>query len=139
LKGQPLAKRHSNIIIMSSTDPTKIQTAIPIGNHAGMAPSKAIHTTAIPLGNHQHTAPSGGFRRTSGLATASMVCGIVGLFFLGLILGPIAIILGIAAHTNIKQNRQELTGECQATAGIITGTIALLIYIFLIIIIIVAG
>jgi Domain of unknown function (DUF4190) len=138
-----LHKNNSNII-MSGAYPTKsttIQTAIPVGNHAGMAPpSTEIKNTAIPLGNHAPgmAPPSGGFRRTSGLATASMVCGIVGLIFCGFILGVIAIILGIVAHANIKQNRHELTGECQATAGIITGSIALVGWILLVILLIVA-
>jgi Domain of unknown function (DUF4190) len=128
---------------MSGTDPTKsTATAIPMGNHAGsMAPSTGAIQTAIPLlENHAGMPPSGGVRRTSGLATASMVCGIVSLtfvwFYYGIILSPIAIILGIVAHRKIKQNRQELTGECQATAGIITGSIALVGFITLIIIIV---
>jgi Domain of unknown function (DUF4190) len=114
-----------------------------MGNHAGsMAPSTGAIQTAIPLLENDAgiMAPSGGVRQTSGLATASMVCGIVSLtfvwFYYGIILSPIAIILGIVAHRKIKQNRQELTGECQATAGIITGSIALVGFITLIIIIV---
>jgi Domain of unknown function (DUF4190) len=124
---------------MSGTDPTKstaVQTAIPMGNDAGIAPS-----TAILLENHAGMmAPSGGVRRTSGLAIASIVCGIVSLTFMWyfwvVILSPIAIILGIVAHWRIKQNRQELMGECQATAGIATGSIALVGSIIFIIIIV---
>jgi Domain of unknown function (DUF4190) len=130
---------------MSGTDPTKstaIQTAILMGNDAGMiAPSTATHTAMIPLENHAGMmAPSGGVRRTSGLAIASMVCGIVSLTFMWyfwvVILSPIAIILGSVAHWRIKQNRQELMGECQATAGIATGSIALVGSIIFIIIIV---
>lgn len=35
--------------------------------------------------------------RTSGLAIAGLVCGIVGLFFLPIVLGPLAIIFGAVA------------------------------------------
>jgi hypothetical protein len=40
------------------------------------------------------TAPRG---NSSGLAINSLICGIIGLFFLGFIFGPIALILGGAA------------------------------------------
>jgi uncharacterized membrane protein HdeD (DUF308 family) len=65
-----------------------------------------------------------------------MVCGIVGLVFLGnigLIIGPIAICLGIVAKKKIHQEPQRLTGDCQATAGIIMGSISLAISIILIV------
>jgi Domain of unknown function (DUF4190) len=113
---------------MSGTDPTKSTGAI---------------QTAIPLENQHSTAPSSsGFRRTSGLATASMVCGIVhivSLFYYGMIVGLIAIILGIVAHKKIQQNRPELIGECQATAGIITGSIGTVGSISLIIFVLYVG
>ncbi|WP_333773586.1 DUF4190 domain-containing protein [Streptomyces sp. IBSBF 3136] len=35
--------------------------------------------------------------RTSGLAIAGLVCGIVGLFILPIILGPLAVIFGVMA------------------------------------------
>ncbi|GAA3102417.1 DUF4190 domain-containing protein [Streptomyces echinatus] len=35
--------------------------------------------------------------RTSGLAIAGLVCGIVGLFFLPIILGPLAVVFGAVA------------------------------------------
>ncbi|MDX2597545.1 MULTISPECIES: DUF4190 domain-containing protein [Streptomyces] len=35
--------------------------------------------------------------RTSGLAIAGLVCGIVGLFFLPIILGPLAVVFGVVA------------------------------------------
>jgi hypothetical protein len=56
-------------------------------------------------------------------ATASMICGIVSLVCFGIILGPIAIFLGLSAKKQIKENPYGLTGDCQATAGIVTGSI----------------
>ncbi|MDR0824903.1 MAG: DUF4190 domain-containing protein [Prevotella sp.] len=53
----------------------------------------------------------------SGRATASVVCGIVGFFIAGIILGPIAILLGYSAK---KQGYQ----GTKAKAGIILGIVA---------------
>jgi uncharacterized Tic20 family protein len=69
----------------------------------------------------------------SGQAIAAMVCGIVGLFIFGIILGPIAICLGAAAKQQIQQSNGRKTGDCQATAGIVTGSIAVVIWIILVI------
>jgi uncharacterized Tic20 family protein len=76
---------------------------------------------------------SGGAPNTSGEATAAMICGIIGLLFFGIILGPIAICLGVSAKNKIKQNPEALTGECQATAGIVMGSIAVVLWVIAII------
>jgi len=71
--------------------------------------------------------------RTSGKATAAMVCGIVGLLLFGIILGPIAICLGVSAKSEINQKPRELQGSCQANAGITCGIVAIVLWIILII------
>jgi Domain of unknown function (DUF4190) len=81
---------------------------------------------SIPMGNQY--AGGGAPMIVIGEATASMVCGIVGLFFFGIILGPIAICLGVSAKKKIKENPQALTGEGQATAGIVMGSIAVALW-----------
>ena len=58
------------------------------------------------------------------LATASMVCGIVGLFMAGLVLGIIAIALGS------KAKKMGYAGG-RATAGIVLGIIALASFVLL--------
>jgi len=77
------------------------------------------HAVAAPLGE----------MRPSGLAIASMVCGIVGILIFGIILGPIAIILGAMAKNQINRNPREVGGNCQAIAGIVGGSIATFLWI----------
>ena len=54
-------------------------------------------------------------------AIASLVCAICGLFVAGVILGPIAICLGLSAKKKIKNNPGEHGGQCLATSGIVMG------------------
>ena len=89
-------------------------------------------TTAVPMGNSVVYVKQ---MRTSGKATASMWCGIVGIFIFGLILGPIAICLGVSAKKEIAANPETLEGTCQANAGISCGAVSLLLWLILIILI----
>ncbi|MGA1794176.1 MAG: DUF4190 domain-containing protein [Thermoplasmatota archaeon] len=57
--------------------------------------------------------------KTNGLATASMVLGIIG--FCVSICGPIALILGLIALSQIKKTGEE--GRGNAIAGIVMGAI----------------
>jgi len=61
-------------------------------------------------------------RATNGKAIASLVLGIVGLLFFGIILGPLAIIFGFLARKEIATTRQG--GNGMAIAGIVLGIIA---------------
>ena len=67
------------------------------------------------------------------MAIASMVCGIVGLLLFGIVLGPLAIIFGCVAKGRISEKPLELQGNCQATAGIVCGIVAIIIWIVVII------
>ncbi|MEU0335176.1 DUF4190 domain-containing protein [Streptomyces sp. NPDC006193] len=65
--------------------------------------------------------------RTNGLAIASLCCGIVGLFLLNIVLGPLAIVFGIIA-------RRQATGQSgtgMAKAGIILGAVDLVLWLVL--------
>ena len=71
-------------------------------------------------------------RGTSGMAIASLVCGIVSLLLfcfwpLSVPLGIVALILGLIARSKIK--RGEATGGGLALTGIVTGAIGMLISI----------
>ncbi|MFH8294207.1 DUF4190 domain-containing protein [Streptomyces sp. NPDC018059] len=63
--------------------------------------------------------------RTNGLAVAGLVCGIVGLFFLSIILGPLAIIFGAVAL------RQKTGSGGMAKAAVILGVIDVILFIVL--------
>src|SRR5262249_3904351 len=58
---------------------------------------------------------------TNGLATASLVCGILGLFTC--LLGIPAIIFGVIAKKQIRRSHGMETGRGMATAGIVLGSI----------------
>jgi len=74
---------------------------------------KKSRTVAIPVAN----APV--VKKLSDNANASMICGIIGIFFFGIILGPIAICLAKAAEKEIKENPETVDGDCQANAGLL--------------------
>ncbi len=60
-------------------------------------------------------------RESSGLATASLVCGIVGLFFAGIILGTIALALGVIAYRRVPSG--------MAKAGMVLGAVDIVLAI----------
>jgi uncharacterized Tic20 family protein len=66
-----------------------------------------------PPPDPSHAAP-----RPVGRAVASLVTGIIGLLIFGIILGPIAIWLGVSAKNDPAQG-----GEGMARAGIVLGII----------------
>jgi hypothetical protein len=88
-----------------------------LATQAGVPPVPTTAAPAVP-------APAGG--KTSGLAIASMVCGIVGLFC-GL-LSIAAIVLGHLSRAEIKKN-PSLQGSGFALTGLILGYVWLPIYI----------
>lgn len=59
--------------------------------------------------------------RTSGMAIASLVMGVVGWTVLPLIGSILAIIFGYAARKEIRQRPGELSGEGMALAGLVLG------------------
>ncbi|MBV1936226.1 DUF4190 domain-containing protein [Streptomyces sp. BV286] len=66
--------------------------------------------------------------RTNGLAVASLVCGIIGVFLFNVILGPLAIVLGAVGmrQAGVKG------GGGMAKAGVILGVVDLIIFAVLI-------
>ncbi|MFI0236227.1 DUF4190 domain-containing protein [Streptomyces sp. NPDC016845] len=67
--------------------------------------------------------------RTNGLAIAGLVCGIVGLFFLSFVLGPLAIIFGALA----LRQRAASGGAGMAKAGLILGIVDVILFVVLMI------
>lgn len=73
---------------------------------------------------------------TSSKAVASLVCAILGLFILGIVLGPVAICLAIDAQNEIRDRPHQVKGECIANAGLVIGIIAFVFSIIIIIVIV---
>lgn len=63
------------------------------------------------------------YARTSGLATASLIFGLLGWTFLPTLGAVIAVILGHMAKSEINNSRGYLTGGGLATAGLVLGYI----------------
>jgi hypothetical protein len=63
--------------------------------------------------------------RTSGKAMWSMIVGIISIVFcyLGVLIGPVAIVLAVLGKKDIKRSNGAQTGEGMATAGLITGIV----------------
>ncbi|MEU6487395.1 DUF4190 domain-containing protein [Streptomyces sp. NPDC046887] len=66
---------------------------------------------------------------TNGLAIAGLVCGIVGIFFANIILGPLAIIFGAVG---LRQAKAGKGGSGMAKASIVLGIIDVVLFIVLI-------
>lgn len=68
----------------------------------------------------------------NGLAVASMVCGIIGLFMpcLGMLLSIAAIIMGHIARSQIVTAREEQRGSGMALAGLILGYFVVAMHVF---------
>ncbi|CAL9342804.1 hypothetical protein SUDANB58_00302 [Streptomyces sp. enrichment culture] len=65
--------------------------------------------------------------RTNGLAIASLVCGIIGLFLFNVVLGPIAIVLGVVGMRQAPARG----GAGMAKAGIVLGVVDLVLFLVL--------
>lgn len=66
---------------------------------------------------------------TSGKAITSLVCGIVGLLFFGIVLGPIAAVFGHLALGEIKRNPAQKKGKGMAIAGLVCGYVAIAFFV----------
>jgi Domain of unknown function (DUF4190) len=90
----------------------------------------------VPGGGYVPPAPMGympgamGYAgpRTDGMAIASLICGIVGIvcfvFCFGVVLGPVAAILGYISRQRIASSGGTLSGGGLALAGLILGVVA---------------
>ena len=90
-------------------------------NNPGMA-AQANQTSNNNFNNQQQVNNSEYQGKTSGTAVGGFVCGIVGLFIAGIILGIVAISLGAAAKNHMKTFPGE-KGNGLATAAIVLGII----------------
>jgi hypothetical protein len=70
-------------------------------------------------------------RQTNGKAVASMVVGIVSIVscYLGVLVGPVAIVLAVMAKKDLKANPETQAGAGMATAGLITGIVGAVLWL----------
>ncbi|MEV5484954.1 MULTISPECIES: DUF4190 domain-containing protein [Streptomyces] len=76
---------------------------------------------------------------TSGKAVASMVIGIASLVipFIGIVTGPLAIVLATRARREIERTRQK--GDGMAVAGLVTGIIGCIGYVIFLVLLIIGA
>jgi len=101
---------------------------------ATAVPEQQPKFAGVPVGSATEPTPE-----TSCKAIASLVLSIIGLFLLGIVLGPIAICLAVSAKNDIKERPQQVQGTGMANAGLIIGIIGTVLSIVLIIIIFSGG
>jgi hypothetical protein len=97
-----------------------------LGEFPEFAPATGTIGGPPPLAGANSSAP-GAPAKTSGLAIASLVCGILGLFSCG-ITALVGLVLGIVAMSKIKSSQGRLTGNGLAIAGIcVSGLFVLMV------------
>ncbi|WP_320777383.1 DUF4190 domain-containing protein [Streptomyces sp. CRN 30] len=69
--------------------------------------------------------PAASRSRTNGLAVASLICGIIGLFIASVILGPVAIVLGAVGMRQVSAKG----GAGMAKAGIVLGILDVVLFV----------
>lgn len=87
----------------------------PYGSGYGSDPYAQSYNQPAPVQHHYYGAPA---PPNNGMATASMVLGIIGIFSCGLT-SILAIIFGHVAHSQIKRTGEG--GSGMATAGLVLG------------------
>ena len=91
-----------------------------------------------PQGPPVYGAPAYGYGyppqpRTSGKAMGAMIVGIASIVvcYVGVLIGPVAIVLAVLGKKDIKKSNGAQTGEGMATAGLITGIIGTVVWLAL--------
>jgi hypothetical protein len=67
--------------------------------------------------------------RNDGKAIGALVCGILGLVVFGVVLGAVAIGLGVSAQRNIRRNPLVVKGQGMATAGLVLGIVDVVVFL----------
>lgn len=99
-------------------------------------------TQEVPMGNqqeYQSQVQASQGPQTSTLAIASLACGIASFFVCGIVLGPVAIVLGAKAKKEINNSNPpgSLQGSGMARAGLICGIISTVLWVIVVIIVII--
>ncbi len=108
------------------------------GSGPGHNPYAAPSAAGPPPAFYPYPQPVG--LPTSGKAIASMVLGIMSIimYFMGFILGPLAIGLWASSRSEIKQIPPTRKGQGMAVAGLVTGIIGTLLGLLVLVVIILA-
>lgn len=72
--------------------------------------------------------------RTDGLAIASLIIGILSLLCCGVILGPVAVIMGFISRGRITSSGGTVGGGGMAMGGLILGVVGFLLWVVVVIV-----
>lgn len=78
----------------------------------------------IPPPPQEQPPPATTSPRTNSLAVAGFICGLVGFFIFGVMLGPLAVVLGVVALSQIRKSGDSHGGKGFAIAAIVVGALA---------------
>jgi hypothetical protein len=98
------------------------------GTPVGQAAAPPPAATAPPVGFQPAAAI-----KTSGMAVASLVLGIVGMVFVPFVPSVLAIIFGAVGMSQINRSNGLLKGKGMATAGIVLGIISIAFMIIMVV------
>lgn len=110
--------------MISADVPPGGQVQCPLCNQVVMVPAGDAAAAGAGGPVELGYASVGGPTTTSGLAIASLICGVVGLCS-GAIVGIVGVILGIVALGKIGREPQRLRGRGMAITGICTGSVGI--------------
>lgn len=99
----------------------------PYGQYGQYGPYDPYQPPAQPPAVQQHHYYGAPAPRTNGMATASMILGIVGILFCGAT-SILAVIFGHVAHSQIRNTGEG--GHGMAIAGLILGYLAVALWLF---------
>ena len=116
-----------------AADSVTVNSALTVPSGSYSAPGHSVNKTVVNVGGK---AAGDDKKKGNCMATAAMVCGIVGLFFFGVILGTLAVILGCVAKGQIDKEpgKYKSNAACQANTGLILGIVGLAIWAIIIVV-----
>jgi hypothetical protein len=71
--------------------------------------------------------------KQNGLATAALVCGIIGVLFAQFLLGPLAFVFGLVSHGQIRRSGGTQKGQGLAVAGVVLGVLDIALFVILLV------
>ena len=83
--------------------------------------------------NYGYAQPGIDYRKTTGMGIAALVCSLIGIFFFGAILDPLAIIFGGVGISQCNSQPNVYKGKGLAIAGLVIGILGLAFNILIIV------
>lgn len=99
----------------------EVKNEVPLEDEKKPEAQTVVKEAEVVNNSNNGNSAQSGEGNTKGMATASLVCSLIGLIIMGIPLGIVALITGIIAVN--KEDAEETNSKGIATAGIIIGAI----------------